>query len=130
MRPAFRPLLVVFGVMVVLAGFNAYRRARVAHDGQSALDQAQAFSPEVVLLDIGLPGMDGYEVVRRLRDLPQARGARDDGRFGRAVGVPHLRDPTGKPRGEFGRARLATENQQPDVVEFIDRPQRGQRGHG
>ena len=48
---------------------------RVAYDGPSALQQARDFSPEVVLLDIGLPGMDGYEVVRLLRELPQARGA-------------------------------------------------------
>jgi CheY-like chemotaxis protein len=48
---------------------------RVAHDGASAVEQALAFSPEVVLLDIGLPGMDGYEVVRRLRELPEARSA-------------------------------------------------------
>ncbi len=48
---------------------------RVAHDGPSALREARDFSPEVVLLDIGLPGMDGYEVVRRLRELPQARDA-------------------------------------------------------
>jgi hypothetical protein len=48
---------------------------RVAHDGPSALQEAAAFSPEVVLLDIGLPGMDGYEVVRRLRELPQTHGA-------------------------------------------------------
>ena len=48
---------------------------RIAHDGPSALEQARAFSPEVVLLDIGLPAMDGYEVVRRLRELPQARNA-------------------------------------------------------
>jgi thiol:disulfide interchange protein len=32
MRPAFRPLLLVLGVLVVLAGWNAYRRARFAHD--------------------------------------------------------------------------------------------------
>ncbi len=48
---------------------------RVAHDGPAALQQAREFSPQVVLLDIGLPGMDGYEVLRRLRELPQMRGA-------------------------------------------------------
>jgi signal transduction histidine kinase/CHASE1-domain containing sensor protein/CheY-like chemotaxis protein len=48
---------------------------RMAHDGPSALTVAGELSPEVVLLDIGLPGMDGYEVVRRLREMPQARGA-------------------------------------------------------
>ena len=48
---------------------------RMAHDGPSALEAAKEISPEVVLLDIGLPGMDGYEVVRRLRELPQARDA-------------------------------------------------------
>jgi PAS domain S-box-containing protein len=40
---------------------------RVAYDGDSALLIAQDFKPEVVLLDIGLPGIDGYEVCRRLR---------------------------------------------------------------
>ena len=39
----------------------------VAHDGPSALEIAKEFRPEVVLLDIVLPGMDGYEVARRLR---------------------------------------------------------------
>jgi PAS domain S-box-containing protein len=38
-----------------------------AHDGPGALAQAGAFRPDVILLDIGLPGMDGYEVGRRLR---------------------------------------------------------------
>ena len=41
-----------------------------AHDGVSAVDTAAAFHPDVVLLDIGLPGLDGYEVARRLRDEP------------------------------------------------------------
>ena len=41
--------------------------ARVAHDGTTALDRAGGFLPHVVLLDIGLPDMDGYEVARRLR---------------------------------------------------------------
>ncbi len=39
----------------------------VAHDGPSALERANALRPQVVLLDIGLPVMDGYEVAQRLR---------------------------------------------------------------
>ncbi|HLU49564.1 MAG TPA: response regulator, partial [Planctomycetota bacterium] len=44
---------------------------RVAHDGTAALTEARAFGPEVIFLDIGLPGMDGYEVARRLREDPE-----------------------------------------------------------
>ncbi|MFO0845599.1 MAG: response regulator, partial [Gemmataceae bacterium] len=40
---------------------------RTAHDGEEALSLAEQFSPEIVLLDLGLPGMDGLEVARRLR---------------------------------------------------------------
>jgi CheY-like chemotaxis protein len=40
---------------------------RVAHDGPSAIDLALRLRPQLVLLDIGLPEMDGYEVARRLR---------------------------------------------------------------
>jgi PAS domain S-box-containing protein len=40
---------------------------QVARDGASALELARATDPELVLVDIGLPGMDGYEVARRLR---------------------------------------------------------------
>jgi CheY-like chemotaxis protein len=43
---------------------------RVAHDGPSALAQARGEPPDMVFLDIGLPGMDGYEVARRLRRQP------------------------------------------------------------
>jgi signal transduction histidine kinase/CheY-like chemotaxis protein len=49
---------------------------RTAHTGPAALEESVAFRPEAVVLDIGLPGMDGYEVARRLRQLPQLRGAR------------------------------------------------------
>jgi CheY-like chemotaxis protein len=38
-----------------------------ASDGASALRRASAFRPDVALVDIGLPDMDGYEVARRLR---------------------------------------------------------------
>ena len=43
---------------------------RMVHDGLSALEAAKAQRPEVVLLDIGLPQMDGYEVAQRLRRQP------------------------------------------------------------
>ena len=42
----------------------------VAHDGASALAIAETFTPDVALLDIGLPGMDGYELSRRLLAIP------------------------------------------------------------
>jgi CheY-like chemotaxis protein len=41
--------------------------AAEAHDGPEALEVALAFQPDLVLLDIGLPTMDGYEVARRLQ---------------------------------------------------------------
>ncbi len=47
----------------------------VAHDGLGALEAAERCQPEVVLLDISLPGMDGYEVARRMRRLPGLKGA-------------------------------------------------------
>jgi PAS domain S-box-containing protein len=48
----------------------------VAHDGVSALRAARTVEPDVVLLDIGLPGMDGYEVARELRAIPGLAAAR------------------------------------------------------
>lgn len=43
---------------------------RMVHDGEAALREAGAFLPQVMLLDIGLPMLDGYEVCRRLRAMP------------------------------------------------------------
>jgi len=45
--------------------------AEIAHDGPAALRLAGQFRPDIVLLDIGLPVMDGYEVARHLRALPE-----------------------------------------------------------
>ena len=54
---------VSLGMLLKLAG----QEVRVAYDGPAALRQAIDFRPDLVLLDIGMPGMDGYEVCRRLR---------------------------------------------------------------
>jgi signal transduction histidine kinase len=43
---------------------------RTAHNGRSALEAARVSMPEIAILDIGLPGMDGHELARRLRDEP------------------------------------------------------------
>ncbi|MBC5783537.1 response regulator [Ramlibacter sp. USB13] len=48
---------------------------RMAHDGQEALAIAREFKPHVVLLDIGLPGMNGFEVAHGLRSLEESREA-------------------------------------------------------
>jgi CheY-like chemotaxis protein len=40
---------------------------RVCHDGQACLDLANAFMPHIIFLDIGMPGMNGFEVAERLR---------------------------------------------------------------
>lgn len=49
---------------------------RVAHSGPAGLEAAAEYRPDVVLLDIGLPGLDGYEVARRLRQHPELQGVK------------------------------------------------------
>jgi CheY-like chemotaxis protein len=50
--------------------------AEVAHNGPQALEKIESFRPDVVFLDIGLPGMSGFEVARLLRNTPQALHAK------------------------------------------------------
>jgi signal transduction histidine kinase/ActR/RegA family two-component response regulator len=57
----------------MLLGANGHRIA-ISHDGEAALEHAAVLLPEVVFLDIGLPGLDGYEVAQRLRQMPALAG--------------------------------------------------------
>jgi DNA-binding NtrC family response regulator len=50
---------------------QASYRVRVARDGEGALEQAQYAAPCLVLLDVMMPGMDGFETCRRLRQIPK-----------------------------------------------------------
>ena len=51
------------GTVLELEGYDV----RIAYDGDEAIREASRFRPEVALLDIGLPGKDGYEVARHIR---------------------------------------------------------------
>ena len=55
--------------LAVLLRFQGHE-VRVAHDGASALNVLKEYRPDMIILDLGMPGMDGYEVARRLRRLP------------------------------------------------------------
>ena len=79
-------------------------QAQTAGDATTALDAAGQLTPELIFLDIGLPGIDGYELGRRLRTLPALAAARivalsghgtaDDRRRSREAGfAAHLQKP-------------------------------------
>jgi signal transduction histidine kinase/CheY-like chemotaxis protein len=72
---------------------------RVVYDGASALEAMSGFQPAVVLLDLGMPGMDGFQVARRVRQQPVLKevtlialtgwGQEEDRRRCREVGFDH-----------------------------------------
>jgi signal transduction histidine kinase len=64
----------VRAMLVYLLEHNGHQ-VRAAGDGPAAIAEALAFSPQIVLLDVGLPGMDGYGVVRELRSSPRTADA-------------------------------------------------------
>jgi len=71
----------------------------MVHDGDAALEAVKAGPLDVVILDIGLPGMDGYEVARRMRRQPggdqlvlvalTGLGQEEDRRRSREAGFDH-----------------------------------------
>jgi CheY-like chemotaxis protein len=78
---------------------NLGAQVHVAHDGAAALDAFERFAPRFVLLDIGMPGMNGLEVARRLREKANGHdvtlvaltgwGQPDDRERTRAAGFDH-----------------------------------------
>ncbi len=72
---------------------------QVAHDGPTGLDQAKKSKPQVVLLDIGLPGMDGYQLAAHLRREETVKdatiiaisgyGQEEDRRLAKEAGFDH-----------------------------------------
>ena len=56
-------------VLLKMVGYES----EVAHDGEEALRRAMQHTPDVVLLDIGLPGLDGFQVAERMRDVDRLK---------------------------------------------------------
>jgi len=100
-------ILVVEDVPDVAATFAALLRAyghrtQVALDGSSALAMVREFKPHTVFIDVCLPGMDGYELARRLRGVPGLADALlvsvsgndlDDDKWREATLDKHLQKP-------------------------------------
>src|ERR1700674_5749017 len=64
--------IAVLAVALRRAGHEVHQ----AHDGRTALDVARVARPEFVFLDLGLPGLDGYDVARQIRLDPALKDTR------------------------------------------------------
>jgi CheY-like chemotaxis protein len=90
---------------------------RVAHDGAEALQAVRVRPPDAVLLDVRLPGMDGFEVARRLR----SEGGLEKARLVAITGDQGASDP--RHSGEDGFAQLLVKPVDPQALrEAITRP--------
>ncbi len=59
---------------ILVAALDSEYEISVAMDGESALETVDTDPPDLILLDIMMPGMDGYEVCRRLKSEPETSG--------------------------------------------------------
>ncbi|MDR7330647.1 response regulator transcription factor [Corynebacterium guangdongense] len=85
-----KPLAQMVASYLDRAGFETTQ----AHTGPQAVELARSFTPDVVILDLGLPGLDGLEVCRRIREFSDcyilmltARGGEDDRITGLTLGA-------------------------------------------
>lgn len=90
-----RDAAILMGRLLRILGNDVH----VVHDGFAALEEIEQFQPEAVLLDIGLPQMDGYETARLIREMPSCKditiiavtgwGQEEDREKGRLAGFNH-----------------------------------------
>ena len=106
---------------------------RTAYDGPSAIDIAAEFDPEIAVLDIGLPVMDGYELARRLRDrTPPSHPLRLIALTGYGSATDpqtHARGRLRQPPGQADRHRLARVDDQTLLREPVARVERRVPAH-
>ena len=115
-----KPLAQMVATYLERAGFSVAQ----AHTGIDAVDKARRFSPDVIVLDLGLPGMDGLEVCRQVRSFSDcyilmltARGSEDDKIAGLTTGADdYITKPFGvrelvtRVRAVLRRPRVTTMN--------------------
>ena len=113
-----QPLAQMIESYLVRAGFDVTQ----AHTGPEAVEQARAWAPDVVVLDLGLPELDGMEVCRRIREFSDcyilmltARNNEDDKIAGLTTGADDyitkpfsIRELVTRIRAVLRRPRVAT----------------------